>query len=138
MAKKSLIIGIGSTGLSILEEAQQYHYEFTSSNKPGNNVEFIYLETDRSNKSRDTAGGKTQINPIFVDFGNDTNVDINQLKTDMASPAIAGIIARTRQAAEALQLTGTPALVIGDTVVRGAMDIDEFRRVITAERAKQG
>ena len=66
MAKKSLIIGIGSTGLSILEEAQQYHYEFTSQNKPGNNVEFIYLETDKSNKSRDTAGGKTEINPIFV------------------------------------------------------------------------
>lgn len=82
MAKKSLIIGIGSTGLSILEEAQQYHYEFTSKNKPGNNVEFIYLETDKSNKSRDTAGGKTQINPIFVDFGNDTNVDINQLKNN--------------------------------------------------------
>lgn len=82
MAQKSLIIGIGSTGLSILEEAQQYHYEFTSKNKPGNNVEFIYLETDISNKSRDTAGGKTQINPIFVDFGHDTNVDINQLKED--------------------------------------------------------
>ena len=80
MAKKSLIIGIGSTGLSILEEAQQYHYEFTSQNKPGNNVEFIYLETDKSNKSRDTAGGKTEINPIFVDFGNDTNVDIAQLQ----------------------------------------------------------
>ena len=80
MAKKSLIIGIGSTGLSILEEAQQYHYEFTSKNKPGNNVEFIYLETDKSNKSRDTAGGKTEINPIFVDFGTDTNVDIGQLK----------------------------------------------------------
>ena len=69
---KSLIIGIGSTGL-ILEEAQQYHYEFTSKNKL--EIMSIYLlETDISNKSRDTAGGKTQINSIFVDFGHDTNV----------------------------------------------------------------
>ena len=65
-------------------------------------------------------------------------IDIAQLKTDMAGSAVESIITRTRQAAEALQLTGTPALVIGDTIVRGAVDIDEFRRLIAAERAKQG
>ena len=59
MAKKTLIIGIGSTGLKILEEAQQYHYEFTARNKPGNNVEFLYIETDISNTSKSTAGGKS-------------------------------------------------------------------------------
>ena len=84
-----------------------------------------------------TYRGKVTTQSI-MDAATEADIDINQLKTDMASPAIAGIIARTRQAAEALQLTGTPALVIGDTVVRGAIDIDEFRRVITAERAKQG
>ena len=84
-----------------------------------------------------TYRGKVTTQSI-MDAASEAGIDIDQLKTDMASPAIAGIIARTRQAAEALQLTGTPALVIGDTVVRGAIDIDEFRRVITAERAKQG
>lgn len=84
-----------------------------------------------------TYRGKVTTQSI-MDAATEADIDINQLKTDMASPAIAGIIARTRQAAEALQLTGTPALVIGDTVVRGAIDIDEFRRLITAERAKQG
>ena len=84
-----------------------------------------------------TYRGKVTTQSI-MDAATEANIDIDQLKTDMASPAIAGIIARTRQAAEALQLTGTPALVIGYTVVRGAIDIDEFRRVITAERAKQG
>ena len=68
----------------------------------------------------------------------EAGIDTDQLKTDMESRAIATIIARTRQAAEALELTGTPALIIGDTVVRGAVDIDEFRRLIAAERAKQG
>jgi len=84
-----------------------------------------------------TYRGKVTTQSI-MDAASEAGIDIDQLKTDMASPAIAGIIARTRQAAEALQLTGTPALVIGDTVVRGAIDIDEFRRLITAERAKQG
>jgi len=78
MAQKTLIIGIGSTGLRILEEAQQYHYEFTGRNKPGNNVEFLYLETDTSNESKSTAGGKSEIHPVMCDFTN-INVDVKQL-----------------------------------------------------------
>ena len=31
----TLIIGIGSTGLKMIEHAQQYHYEFTGRNRPG-------------------------------------------------------------------------------------------------------
>ena len=78
MAQKTLIIGIGSTGLRILEEAQQYHYEFTGRNKPGNNVEFLYFETDISNKSKSTAGGRSVIHPVMCDFTN-INVDVQQL-----------------------------------------------------------
>jgi len=78
MANKTLIIGIGSTGLRILEEAQQYHYEFSGRNKPGNNVEFLYIETDISNESKSTAGGKSEIHPVMCDFTN-INVDVTQL-----------------------------------------------------------
>ena len=74
----------------------------------------------------------------IMDAAEQAGIDIAQLKTDMAGSAVESIITRTRQAAKALQLTGTPALVIGDTIVRGAVDIDEFRRLIAAERAKQG
>ena len=74
----------------------------------------------------------------IMDAAEQAGIDIDQLKTDMAGNAVETIIARTRQAAEALKLTGTPALVIGDTIVRGAIDINEFRRLIAAERAKQG
>ncbi|ADE39280.1 DsbA family protein [Candidatus Puniceispirillum marinum] len=84
-----------------------------------------------------TYRGKVTTQSI-MDAANEAGIDTEQLKTDMESDAVATIIARTRQAAEALKLTGTPALVIGETVVRGAVDIDEFRRLIAAERAKQG
>ena len=84
MAKTTLIIGIGSTGLNIIEEAQQYHYEFIGKNKPGKNVEYLYLETDISNKSKSTAGGKSMINPVFVDF-TDIDVDIKQYRKKMGS-----------------------------------------------------
>ena len=83
-----------------------------------------------------TYRGKVTTQSI-IEAATQAGINIDQLKTDMESPDVAGIIARTRQAAEALQLTGTPALVIGDTVVRGAVDLDEFRRLIAAERARQ-
>ena len=41
----TLIIGIGTTGLRIIEEAQQYHYEFTGKNKPGSKTKFTEIET---------------------------------------------------------------------------------------------
>jgi hypothetical protein len=56
----TLFIGIGSSGLKVLEEAQQFNYEFTGKNKPSN-VHYLYLETDLSNKPRKTPLGTNDI-----------------------------------------------------------------------------
>ncbi len=77
----TLIIGIGTTGLSIIEEIQQLHFEYTNSNKPGSNVAYIYLETDSSRKPRKTANGTTDIEQIVLNLGSNA-VDIRQLKSN--------------------------------------------------------
>jgi len=77
----TLIIGIGTTGLSIIEEAQQLHYEFTGKNKPGDNVEYIYIETDESKLPRKTALGKCDIEQIDLNLKN-AEVFVNQLRAD--------------------------------------------------------
>lgn len=74
-----LLIGIGSTGLSMLEQVEQFVYEFTRQNKPGPNVELMYLETDLEKKPVRTASGKTSITQIPLSLG-DNAVDIRQLK----------------------------------------------------------
>lgn len=95
MASSTLIIGIGTTGLNIIEACQQYHYEFTQKNKPGNNVEYLYIETDGSKKPKGTPAGKKDIDALHITvnnvqalyntFKNDNNIDsdwmfsINQL-----------------------------------------------------------
>ena len=43
-----------------------------------------------------------------------------------------------REAAAALKINGTPGLVVGDTVVPGAIGLDELVKLITEERNKQG
>ena len=65
-------------------------------------------------------------------------VDIEQLKSDMESPKTMFIIQRTREAAAALEINGTPGLVVGDTVVPGAIGLDELTKLIAKERNKQG
>ena len=65
-------------------------------------------------------------------------VDIEQLKSDMESPKTMAIIQRTREAAAALEINGTPGLVVGDTVVPGAIGLDELVELIAEERNKQG
>ena len=65
-------------------------------------------------------------------------VDMEQLKSDMESPRTMAIIQRTREAAAALEINGTPGLVVGDTVVPGAIGLDELVKLIAEERNKQG
>ena len=65
-------------------------------------------------------------------------VDIDQLKSDMENPKTMAIIQRTREAAAALEINGTPGLVVGDTVVPGAIGLDELVKLIAEERNKQG
>ena len=65
-------------------------------------------------------------------------VDIEQLKSDMESPKTMAIIQRTREAAAALEINGTPGLVVGDTVVPGAIGLDELVKLIAEERNKRG
>ena len=39
----TIVIGIGTTGLNIIEQAQQNHYEFTGKNRPEGNTEYIFI-----------------------------------------------------------------------------------------------
>ena len=65
-------------------------------------------------------------------------VDIEQLKSDMESPKTMAIIQRTREAAAALEINGTPGLVVGDKVIPGAIGLDELVKLIAEERNKRG
>lgn len=75
----TLIIGIGTSGLNIIEEIQQFHYEFTGKNKPGSNVEYMYIETDAAKKPRKTANGKTDIKGLLFSLRSHA-VDLVNLK----------------------------------------------------------
>ncbi|MCY4441179.1 MAG: DsbA family protein [Deltaproteobacteria bacterium] len=63
-------------------------------------------------------------------------LDTERLGKDMQSPTILKAIGDTRKLAAALGITGTPALIVGDQIVRGLIPLEQLARMIAAARAK--
>lgn len=61
-------------------------------------------------------------------------IDIGKLEKGIADPAIDAIIGETVDLAQALGINGTPAFVIGDQIVPGAVDIDTLKQLIAKAR----
>jgi len=81
-----------------------------------------------------TARGAISMDSI-LDAAKEAGADLNRLQADMNSTEVAAIIDRTRIAAQQLEITGTPGLVIGSQVIPGAISIEQMRDIIAAERA---
>lgn len=56
----AIVIGLGTTGLNIVEELQQFHYQFTRQNK-SNKVEYLFCETNITTQPQSTASGSSSI-----------------------------------------------------------------------------
>jgi len=81
-----------------------------------------------------TARGAISMDSIMA-AAQSAGADLDRLQADMTSPAVETIIARTRIAAQQLEISGTPGLVIGRQVIPGAISLDQMREIIAAERA---
>ena len=61
-------------------------------------------------------------------------LDAERLARDMEDPALDALIARNAILANALGVRGTPAFVIGDGMIRGALPLEQFRAAIADAR----
>jgi len=65
-------------------------------------------------------------------------LDVAKLEQDMKDPAIADTINRNYALAEALGIKGTPAFIVGNELVPGAITADEMQKRIAALRNPPG
>jgi protein-disulfide isomerase len=74
-----------------------------------------------------------QIEAILQGVG----VDLDRLKKDMAAHAgeITALLARNDAEAHALDLDGTPGILVGRQLMPGGADVDFFRKLIAAVRS---
>jgi hypothetical protein len=84
MATPTIIVGIGTSGLYTLENAQRFYYETYKTNKP-KNVEFIYIETNESNRPVGTPIGN-DITRVYISLDNMAEM-ISELKTSCNNPS---------------------------------------------------
>ena len=63
-------------------------------------------------------------------------LDTDRLRKDMQSSTILNAIGDTRKLAAALGITGTPAVIVGDKLVRGLVPLERLAAMIAAARAK--
>lgn len=62
-------------------------------------------------------------------------LDVERLKADMESPDVLAQIERNLRLAETLGVNGTPAFVVGDEIVPGAVPLEHLQQLIARERA---
>ena len=71
---------------------------------------------------------------VVLDVGKRVGLDVDKLKADMRDPKIKDQIEATHRLARDLNISGTPAFVIGDEIVPGAIGPDEIREKVAAAR----
>ena len=64
-------------------------------------------------------------------------LDLDRLREDMQAPEVQAHIDASTELAEALGITGTPAFVVGDQVVPGAVPTEELAALIEEARAAE-
>ena len=57
-------------------------------------------------------------------------LNINQLKIDMNNQEVEQILKKNREIAKLLDLNGTPAFIIGDIIYPGALNLNNFKKII--------
>lgn len=69
----------------------------------------------------------------LLDIAEGLSLDIEQLKEDKDSEEITSLINKTREAAQEIGVRGTPAFVVGDELIRGAVGYDVIKEYLEKE-----
>jgi protein-disulfide isomerase len=71
----------------------------------------------------------------IMDTAKDVGLDVDKLQADMKAPQIAKTLERNIDLATVLQINGTPAIIIGKSLLPGAIDKAKFKELVAAARA---
>jgi protein-disulfide isomerase len=61
-------------------------------------------------------------------------LDVGRIKTDMNGPEVDALIKRNYDLAEALNIRGTPAFIVGNEMTPGAVDLPMFKKLVADAR----
>lgn len=82
-----------------------------------------------------TAKTRPDMDSIFS-MAEKIGLDLDRLRTDMRDPKVIAYIEEMRLLADALEVTGTPAFIVGDAIMRGGTTVKELKKELERQRAK--
>ena len=71
-----------------------------------------------------------------LELAAESGLDTARLKRDMEDPAIRAYLDETRALAREIGINGTPAFVVGDTLVPGVIDAARLKELVAAARGR--
>jgi protein-disulfide isomerase len=74
--------------------------------------------------------------PAVMAIARRVGLDIDRLRADMQAPRTAEVISANRKLASNLGIDGTPAFVIGDRLVPGAVPLERLLDLVQQQRKK--
>ncbi len=80
--------------------------------------------------------GGSMSEPEVMAVAESVGLDLERLRADMQAPEIEEALRRNYAVGDAVGITGTPAMVIGNTVVPGMVSIDRLRELVAQARAE--
>lgn len=72
---------------------------------------------------------------VVLGIAAETGLDVEKMRPDMQNPEIAAAIQQNQRLAQAIGITGTPAFIIGDELVRGSVDLDALKELVSRARS---
>jgi protein-disulfide isomerase len=80
-------------------------------------------------------GGEVEISETgIMEAASKLGLDTDKLREDMNSPAISEEIQKNNRLASEIGITGTPAFIVGEELIPGAIDIDGLRQLVLEAR----
>lgn len=77
--------------------------------------------------------GQAQLASVLK-LAREQGLDVDRLQADMEAPEIDAHIANSMSLAQALGINGTPSFVVGNTLVPGALPLEQLQELIAQER----
>ncbi|MDJ0937179.1 MAG: DsbA family protein [Kiloniellales bacterium] len=84
-----------------------------------------------------TTPGQLDENTVLA-LASDLGLDVDRLRKDMESEGVEQQIRDNHRLGRALQINGTPAFVVGEEIVPGAVPMEQLLELVRRERAKTG
>jgi len=92
----------------------------------------LYTEMHQALMEHRGGFDEAQIETLASEVG----MDLEQMRADMEDPALANHLADVQALARQIGVNGTPAIIVGDRLVPGAIDAAQLRSIIAEERAE--